>query len=133
MFNKLLIANRGEIAVRIIESAQELSIKTVAIYSSFDKDAMHVLKADESVELPGKSVEETYLNMDTIIRIAKETHTEAIHPGYGFLSENHVFAQKCWDAGIVFIGPHPKAIKTMGNKIESKQLMIEAGVPTIPG
>jgi len=133
MFNKILIANRGEIAVRIIESVKELNIKSVAIYSSVDKDSIHVLKADESIELIGESAEETYLNMDKIIAAAKSTNSEAIHPGYGFLSENHEFAQKCWDKGIVYIGPHPKAIQMMGDKIESKRLMIKAGVPTIPG
>lgn len=133
MFNKILVANRGEIAIRIIESVQELGIRSVAIYSSVDRDSIHVFKADESVLLEGESATDTYLNMDKIIEAAKLTKAEAIHPGYGFLSENSVFAQKCWDEGIVFIGPHPNAIQIMGDKIESKRLMVASGVPTIPG
>ena len=133
MFNKILIANRGEIAVRIIECAHELGIKSVAIYSTVDKDSMHVLKANESYHLEGESATETYLNMDKIIEAAKATKAEAIHPGYGFLSENYKFAKRCWDEGIVFIGPHPDAIRKMGDKIESKRLMMEAGVPVVPG
>lgn len=133
MFNKILIANRGEIAVRIIECAHELGIKSVAVYSTVDKDSIHVLKANESYHLAGESATETYLNIDKIIEAAKSTKAEAIHPGYGFLSENYKFAKRCWDEGIVFIGPHPNAIKKMGDKIESKRLMIEAGVPTVPG
>lgn len=133
MFNKILIANRGEIAVRIIECAHELGIKSVAIYSTVDKDALHVLKANESYHLEGESATDTYLNMDKIIEAAKATKAEAIHPGYGFLSENYKFAQRCWDEGIVFIGPHPDAIRKMGDKIESKRLMMAAGVPVVPG
>ncbi len=133
MFNKILIANRGEIAVRIIECAHELGIKSVAIYSTVDKDSIHVLKATESYHLEGESATDTYLNIDKIIEAAKATKAEAIHPGYGFLSENYKFAKRCWDEGIVFIGPHPNAIKKMGDKIESKRLMQEAGIPVVPG
>ena len=133
MFNKILIANRGEIAVRIIECAHELGIKSVAVYSTVDKDSIHVLKATESYHLEGESATDTYLNIDKIIAAAKATKAEAIHPGYGFLSENYKFAKRCWDEGIVFIGPHPDAIKKMGDKIESKRLMQEAGVPVVPG
>ena len=133
MFNKILIANRGEIAVRIIECAHELGIKTVAIYSTVDQESIHVLKANESFHLEGESATDTYLNIEKIIEAAKLTKAEAIHPGYGFLSENYKFAKRCWDEGIVFIGPHPDAIQKMGDKIESKRLMLEAGVPTVPG
>ena len=133
MFEKILIANRGEIAIRLIQAAQEMHIKTVAIYSDPDKNAPHVLAADESYALGGETSLESYLNIDKIIAAAKATGVQAIHPGYGFLSERYEFAKRCWDEGIVFIGPHPDAIKKMGIKIEAKRLMQSYGVPTVPG
>lgn len=133
MFDKILVANRAEIAVRIMEAAQEMGIKTVAIFSSVDNDALHVQQADESYSLTGETASETYLNFDKIIEAAKTTGAQAIHPGYGFLSENADFARRCWDENIVFIGPHPDAIHQMGNKIEAKRLMVKADVPVIPG
>ncbi|NHJ02440.1 MAG: ATP-grasp domain-containing protein [Candidatus Heimdallarchaeota archaeon] len=133
MFKRILIANRGEIANRIIAAAQEMGIETVAIYSDVDEDAVHVHAADFSYPLKGNTPSDSYLNMEKIIKIAKESKSEAIHPGYGFLSENSVFAQKVWDAGIVFIGPTPKAIYAVGDKIQAKRTMKAAGIPVIPG
>ena len=133
MFNKILIANRGEIAIRIIKACQELGIKTVAIYSDIDITAPHVLLADEAVNLGDPTPIESYLNIPKIIRIAQEKHAEAIHPGYGFLAENPDFAETCNKAGIKFIGPSPKVISLMGNKIAAKKTMEKAGVPVIPG
>lgn len=133
MFDKILVANRGEIAVRINEAAQELGIKTVAVYSTPDKESLQVFKADEAYELEGESAADTYLNMDKLIEVAKKSGAQAVHPGYGFLSENAEFAQRCWDAGLVFIGPNPEIIRKMGDKIESKRIMREANVPVVPG
>ena len=133
MFEKILIANRGEIAIRLAQAAQEMHIKTVAIYSDPDKNAPHVLAADESYALGGETSLESYLNIDKIITAAKTAGAQAIHPGYGFLSERYEFAKRCWDENIVFIGPNPDAIKKMGNKIEAKRLMHSHGVPIVPG
>ncbi len=133
MFNKILIANRGEIAVRVIRACQEMGISTVAVYSEADVEAMHVKEADEAFLLGDPKPSESYLNIAKIIGVAKESGAQAIHPGYGFLSENADFAQACIDAGIEFIGPSPKVISQMGSKIESKKLMADAGVPVIPG
>lgn len=133
MFKKVLIANRGEITVRITKTLQEMGIKTVSIFSDTDKIAPHVTIADEAYPLNGVSPSETYLNIEKIIQIAKESNIDAIHPGYGFLSENAVFAQACQDAGIKFIGPSPKVIEAMGDKIIAKKTMKDAGVPIIPG
>lgn len=133
MFSKILIANRGEIAVRIIRTCQKLGIETVAIYSEADAEAPHVKLADESYLVGGPRVNESYLNSDKIIAIAQETGAQAIHPGYGLLSENAGFARKCEAAGIVFIGPSPEVIARMGSKIESRKAMEEAGVPVVPG
>ncbi|MBN2174834.1 MAG: acetyl-CoA carboxylase biotin carboxylase subunit [Bacteroidales bacterium] len=134
LFKKILIANRGEIAVRIIRSASELGIRTVAIYATPDEDSLHVEMADEAYHL-GDSTElsETYLNIDKIIEIAKESGAEAIHPGYGFLAENPAFVASCDKAGIVFIGPNTKAIKLMGNKIESRAFVKKIGIPMTDG
>jgi acetyl-CoA carboxylase biotin carboxylase subunit len=134
IFKKILIANRGEIAVRIIRSANELGIRTVAIYATPDEDSLHVEMADEAYHL-GESIElsETYLNIDKIIGIAKESGAEAIHPGYGFLAENPVFVGACDKAGIVFIGPNTKSIKLMGNKIESRAFVKKIGIPMTEG
>ncbi|MGZ6347128.1 MAG: acetyl-CoA carboxylase biotin carboxylase subunit [Anaerolineales bacterium] len=133
MFSKILIANRGEIAVRIMRACRELGIRTVAVYSEADHDALHVRLADEAVLLGTPAPKESYLNIEKIIAAAKQTKTEAIHPGYGFLSENSVFAEAVQSAGLTFIGPPPSAIKAMGDKAESKVSMKKAGVPTIPG
>ena len=133
MFSKILIANRGEIAVRIIRACKELGIRTVAVYSEADAQALHVQSADEAVLLGGPLPRESYLNMERIIAAARETKAEAIHPGYGFLSENADFAEAVESAAITFIGPSPSAIRAMGDKAESKRRMQKAGVPTIPG
>ena len=133
MFKKILIANRGEIACRIIKACQEMKIRTVAIYSDIDSESPHVMMADESIEIGPANPSESYLNFDKVIGAAKETNSDAIHPGYGFLSENGEFAQFVIDSGFVFIGPDPETIRLMGDKAESKKVMIDAGVPTIPG
>ncbi len=133
MFSKILIANRGEIACRVAATAKRLGISTVAVYSDADREAKHVSVCDEAVYLGGSAPKDSYLKGDAIIAIAKETGAQAIHPGYGFLSENADFAQACQDAGLVFIGPSADAIRAMGGKSESKRLMEAAGVPLIPG
>jgi propionyl-CoA carboxylase alpha chain len=133
MFAKILIANRGEIACRIIRTARRLGIKTVAVYSDADRDALHVDMADEAVPLGPSQAIHSYLDIDKIISAAKSTGAEAIHPGYGFLSENPAFARALEKAGIVFVGPNVKAIEAMGDKIESKKLAAKAKVSTVPG
>ncbi len=133
MFKKVLVANRGEIAVRIIKACQEMGIQTVAIYSDVDKKAPHVQLADETISLGDPTPIESYLNIPKIIKIAKDTGAEAIHPGYGFLAENPDFANSCNDVGIKFIGPTPKVISLMGDKIAAKTTMEKAKVPVIPG
>jgi 3-methylcrotonyl-CoA carboxylase alpha subunit len=133
MFKKILIANRGEIACRVAATARKLGIRTVAVYSDADANAKHVQACDEAVHIGPASPKESYLRADRIIEAAKATGAQAVHPGYGFLSENEEFAQACADAGIAFIGPPPSAIKAMGLKAESKRLMAKAGVPLVPG
>jgi acetyl-CoA carboxylase biotin carboxylase subunit len=133
MFKKILIANRGEIAVRIIKACQELGIKTISIYSKVDVKAPHVHLADEAVNIGDPAPVESYLNIPKIIKIAQEKNAEAIHPGYGFLAENPDFAETCNKVGIKFIGPSPKVISLMGDKIAAKKTMEKAGVPVIPG
>ena len=133
MFKKILIANRGEIACRVAATARRMAIRTVAVYSDADAQANHVRACDESVYIGGSAPKDSYLRWEKILEAAKATGAEAIHPGYGFLSENEAFAQACADAGVVFIGPPPSAIKAMGLKAESKQLMEKAGVPLVPG
>ncbi|HEV7913313.1 MAG TPA: biotin carboxylase N-terminal domain-containing protein, partial [Albitalea sp.] len=133
MFRKILIANRGEIACRVAATARKLGIGTVAVYSDADVDAQHVLACDEAVHIGGAAPKDSYLRADRIIAAAKATGAQAVHPGYGFLSENEEFAQACADAGLVFIGPPPSALKAMGLKAESKQLMEKARVPLVPG
>ena len=133
MFKKILIANRGEIACRVAATCRKLGVRTVAVYSDADANAKHVLACDEAVHIGASSPKESYLRGDRIIAAAKATGAQAVHPGYGFLSENEAFAQACADAGLVFIGPPPSAIKAMGLKAESKQLMEKAGVPLVPG
>lgn len=133
MIKKILIANRSEIACRIIKACKEMNIKTVAVHSDVDSDALHVKLADESVHLPGNKATETYLNQELLIQSALEINADAIHPGYGFLSENYEFNQKVRDAGLIFIGPHPKSVEILGSKLESRKLMIESNVPVTPG
>jgi 3-methylcrotonyl-CoA carboxylase alpha subunit len=133
MFKKILIANRGEIACRVAATARRMAIQTVAVYSDADADAKHVSACDEAIHIGGSAPKDSYLRWEKIIAAAKATGAEAIHPGYGFLSENEEFAQACGDAGLVFIGPPASAIKAMGLKAESKQLMEKAGVPLVPG
>ena len=133
MFRKILIANRGEIAVRIIRAARELGIETVAVYSTADKEALHTLLADEAVCIgPAKSTD-SYLNMNAVLSAAVLTGSEAIHPGFGFLSENSKFATMCEEVGIKFIGPSGSVMDMMGDKINARAQMIKAGVPVIPG
>lgn len=133
MITKLLIANRGEIASRIIRTARAMDIVTVALYSNADRDAPYVAQADEAVHLPGAAPSDTYLRSDLVLAAAKRTGADAVHPGYGFLSENADFARACADAGVVFVGPRPEAIAAMGSKIAAKQMMGAAGVPVLPG
>ena len=133
MFKKILIANRGEIACRVAATARRMAIKTVAVYSDADASAKHVGYCDEAVHIGGSAPKDSYLRWERIIEAAKATGAEAIHPGYGFLSENEEFAKACAEAGLVFIGPPASAIKAMGLKAESKQLMEKAGVPLVPG
>ncbi len=132
-FTKILIANRGEIACRIIRTAQALGYRTVAVYSEADAQALHVTMADEAVCIGPAPVRESYLNVAALLAAARSTGADAVHPGYGFLSENDGFAQACLDAGLVFIGPDPQAILKMGNKAGAKRLMLAAGVPCVPG
>ena len=133
MVNKILIANRGEIAVRIIRACKEMNIKTVAVYSEVDKDAMHVKLADEAICIGPANSSKSYLNFKNIIEAANITGADAIHPGFGFLSENSQFAKICEESNIKFIGPNYKVIELMGNKSNAKELMKNAGVPVIPG
>ena len=133
MINKILIANRGEIAVRIIRACKEMNIKTVAVYSEVDKDAMHVKLADEAICIGPANSSKSYLNFKNIIEAANITGADAIHPGFGFLSENSQFAKICEESNIKFIGPNYKVIELMGNKSNAKELMKNAGVPVIPG
>ncbi|MDP3396952.1 MAG: acetyl-CoA carboxylase biotin carboxylase subunit [Methanoregula sp.] len=132
-FEKLLIANRGEIAIRVMRACRELDIETVAIYSTADKNALHVKYADEAFHVGEAHPSKSYLNMERIIDIARKSGAEAVHPGYGFLAENYKFAKLCLDENVTFVGPRWKTIKAMGSKIGSKQIMRESGVPVIPG
>lgn len=133
MFNKILIANRGEIALRVIRTCKEMGIKTVAVYSTADKDSLHVRFADEAVCIGPPPGKESYLNMANIISAAEITNADAIHPGYGFLSENSKFSALCIKHNIKFIGPTPQMIDSMGDKASAKDTMKKAGVPTVPG
>ncbi len=133
MFKKILVANRGEIACRVFRTAKKMGLKTVAVYSDADARAPHVLMADEAVRLGPAPAAESYLKADLILAAAKATGADCIHPGYGFLSERESFAKACADAGIAFVGPPPKAIAAMGDKIESKKLAKQAGVNVVPG
>ena len=133
MIKKILVANRGEIACRIIKACKEMQISTVAVYSDVDSESPHVLMADEAILIGPANPSESYLDFDKIVDAAKQTNSDAIHPGYGFLSENGDFAKYVNNSDLVFIGPDPDTIKLMGDKAESKKMMAEAGVPTIPG
>ena len=133
MFNKILIANRGEIAVRIIRACREMGIKTVAVYSEADRDALHMQLADEAICIGPAKATDSYLNMQSILSAAVVTNAQAIHPGFGFLSENSTFATMCKEMNVTFIGPDADTIDQMGNKANARALMIEANVPVIPG
>ncbi|MBQ5589693.1 MAG: ATP-grasp domain-containing protein, partial [Anaerotignum sp.] len=133
MFSKILVANRGEVAVRIIRACKEMGIETVAVYSEADRNSLPVALADERICIGGNAAADSYLNQKNIISAALATHAEAIHPGYGFLSENADFARLCEENGIVFIGPGSEVISAMGDKDASRQLMQQVGVPVVPG
>src|SRR3982751_5379381 len=133
MFKKILIANRGEIALRVIRTCKEMGISTVAIYSTADKDSLHVRFADEAVCIGPPPARDSYLNISRIIAAAEITNADAIHPGYGFLSENSKFSAICKEHGIKFIGATPDQIDQMGDKSNAKDTMKKGGVPTIPG
>ena len=133
MFKRILIANRGEIAVRIARACRELDIETVAVYSAADRESLHVKYADYAYPIgPAPSIQ-SYLSIDRIIDVCKKSRAEAVHPGYGFLAENAAFAQRCKDEGVVFIGPSPQVIDQMGDKVKARQIMKAAGVPVVPG
>src|ERR671912_2245095 len=133
MLDKIVIANRGEIALRILRACRELGIKTVAVHSTADQNLKHVLLADETVCIGPPPSRESYLNMPAIISAAEVTDAVAIHPGYGFLSENADFAERVEKSGFIFVGPKPETIRMMGDKVSAKQAMIKAGVPCVPG
>jgi len=130
---RLLVANRGEIAVRVMRACRELDIAPIAVHSSIDRHAMHVREADEAVEIGGPAPAESYLRVDAILEAAARTRADAIHPGYGFLSENAAFSAACRDAGVIFVGPPPEAIAAMGSKLGARERMAAAGVPVVPG
>ena len=133
MFKKLLIANRGEIACRIIKTARKMGIATVAVYSDADRDALHVKMADEAIHIGPPPASESYIVIDKIMDAIKQSGAEAVHPGYGFLSENMKFAEALDKLGVAFVGPPTGAIEAMGDKITSKKIAAEAGVSTVPG
>lgn len=133
MFKKILVANRGEIVVRVIRACRDMNIKSVAVYSESDKNALHVRMADEAFYIGQAPSSESYLRQEKIIEVAKKSGAEAIHPGYGFLSENAEFVRNATNAGIIFIGPSPEAMEAMGGKISARKIAIEAGVPVVPG
>ena len=131
--SKILVANRSEIAIRVFRAAAELGIRTVAIYAEQDRLSLHRFKADEAFILgKGKGPLEAYLSIDEVIRVAKEARADAIHPGYGFLSESPEFAEACGKAGIIFIGPSPQTMRTLGNKVDARNLAVKCGAPVMP-
>ena len=133
MIKKILVANRGEIAIRVMRSCREMEITSIAIFSEADRTAKHVLYADEAYCVGPAASKESYLNIEKIIEVAKANHADAIHPGYGFLSENAAFARRCQEEGIIFIGPSAETMEAMGDKISARKHMIAAGVPVVPG
>jgi acetyl-CoA/propionyl-CoA carboxylase biotin carboxyl carrier protein len=133
VFDTVLIANRGEIAVRITRTLRRLGIRSVAVHSDADAGARHVREADVAVRLGPASARESYLSVERLLEAAAATGAQAVHPGYGFLSENTAFAQACADAGLVFVGPPVRAVEVMGDKIRAKQTVSAAGVPVVPG
>ena len=133
MFDKILIANRGEIALRVLRACKELGIPTVAVHSTADADAMHVRFADESVCIGPPAAKDSYLNVPAILSACEITGADAVHPGYGFLSENAKFAEIVESHGIIFVGPKPEHIRTMGDKIEAKRTAKALGIPVVPG
>src|ERR671912_1382776 len=133
MFRRVLIANRGEIAVRGIRTCREMGIQSVAVYSDADEKAVHVAQADRAVHIGPASASDSYLNAERIVAAAQEAGAQAVHPGYGFLSENAAFASACATAGLVFIGPPPEALALMGSKIAARDVARRAGVPVVPG
>src|SRR5438105_8488279 len=133
MFRKILIANRGEIAVRVIRACREMGMPTVAVYSEADRGALHVRMADEAYAIGPAPSRESYLVIEKIIDAAKKAHADAVHPGYGFLSENAAFAKACEDAGLTFIGPPSEVIALMGSKTSARATVSAAGMPVVPG
>src|ERR671932_1114586 len=133
MFSKVLVANRGEIAIRVFRALEEMGIATVAVYSEPDRDAPHARRADEAYLVGPGPANESYLVVEKLLEVAKQSGAEAVHPGYGFLAENAAFARACDEAGIKFIGPPASAIDAMGSKTRAREIMSEAGVPIVPG
>src|SRR5712672_3787643 len=133
MFTKILIANRGEIAVRIMATCREMGIRTVAVYSDADRNAMHVRKADEAYAIGPAPVSQSYLQIQTILAIAQQCGAQAIHPGYGFLSENASFVEACTEAGLIFVGPSAALQRAVGEKTAARNTAREVGVPVVPG